>query len=223
MSPGTHVGIIVSGIIPNPVLAAEIKRALKEISDVGPFPPLVLHRAARKGFDDVAADYARSLGTWRIEHRGGNTDIASSCHILIVIAPGTETGPASSVSAIWSLVRQARISGRTIIHIPVSAQPPKAEPSKAERPRAWALAEGNIDRRNGTVGIPLGRRKTAVTVLPSRTSQSSSSPLRTAKVRRVKISSAPTPRPNPRGNVPLTPDNIALFRETNQPDPDVWR
>jgi hypothetical protein len=241
MSCGTHVGIIVSGITPSPVLAADIKRALKEISDAGPFPPLVLHRAARKGFDDVAADYAWSLGTWRIEHRGGNTDIASSCHILIVIAQGTETAPASRASAIWSLAKKARASGRTIIHIPVPAQPSKVEPSKAEHPRAWALMEGSIDRRNGTVspkythfrqkhglpdsaeslqlwrqykrgaGIPLGPRKTAVAVLPSRTSRSTGSPRKTAKGRRVKISADPTLRPNPRGTVPLTPDNIVLF------------
>lgn len=258
MLSGTHVGVIVSGTVPTPALAIEIRRALEVVSDADPLPPLVFHRGVRKGFDDVGADYVRSLDQWTVVNGGGgNAEIASNCHILIVIASGTEEDPTPRSSDIWALMKRARSSGRMIVHIPLVAVMPKGEAKIVKAPEkstAWAVRQGRDDRAAGKVspkytrfreahGLPDSpgslklwqeykisagadkRQKARVGTSAQKVVTPAQRASVYAKAPRSGVMRVPPPRsrPNPRGTVPLTPDNEALFRTVNPPDPDVWR
>lgn len=112
----------------------------------------------------MARDYARSIGSWQIKRKPeGIVDIAATCHILIIVAMGKESDPTPLPSDIWCLVKKARASGRSIIHIPVIVEPLKAAPKstttvKQKRPvrppkysLSWALSKGRDDRQAGRV------------------------------------------------------------------------
>lgn len=164
MSSGTHVGVIGNVPEPDPKLKARIKRTLGEIRARKPLSPLVLHYGFGQRVHEVARDFARSMGDWRLfMHTDGNTGIVEACHILIVIAPGKEDASGPRSSRVWSLVNKAQASGRTIVHIPVIGRPKldaQSKPARTARPqspvkvpknsRAWALRTGRADRIAGT-------------------------------------------------------------------------
>lgn len=157
---GTHVGIIGNVAVPGAALKAEIQQVLDDITSRGPFPPLVLHSRGQ-GSDKAARDHVCSLSNWQVKDDAEpNSEIAEACHILIVIAPGRESGPLQGPVDVWSLVKKARASGRTIIHIPIVMRSPETAgqpaPLDQETPfqpakdsLAWALIRGREDREAG--------------------------------------------------------------------------
>lgn len=251
MSFGTHVGIIGNEAHPGPMLTAEIQRTLKRISDARPFPPLVLHHAHGRGASIVAQEYVRTAGGWQIERKlESAAGIAEACHILIVIAAGKENSPVAQTSSNWTLVKKARDSGRTIIHIPVIDEPSKSRGKASAAPARsleWARGRAQADAKIGKVypkytsfrqahGLPdspeslklwQAYKKAAGMssqkgggVVPSARSSGGG---KTRRRRLIIIPEAPRPRsrPDPSGAVPLrSPTDM---HGINPPDPDVWR
>lgn len=93
---------------------------LSKIMAAGPFPPLVLHPGNGNTSAGIARDPARTRSGWRIASAAASdAAIAAACHIVIVMAPGTEHDSAHKASSIWLLGKKSQASGRTIVHMPI--------------------------------------------------------------------------------------------------------
>lgn len=241
MASGTHVGIIGNVTSVSSKLKASIERTLNEISANSPFLPRVLHCDVGQRAHKIARDHVLSVGGWRIQdHRDGHSSIVEASHFLIIIATGNENMPGPGASGIWLVAKKARASGRRVIHVPVADELAKrapmhqssSAPLKAQnRTMAWAISVGKADGAAKTVSMKYPRFRQRYGLFDSPKSRrlwdayksaAASVPPQPRKGKR-KRTSIPVSRSTARGTVPLTPEHIALFRMTNQPDPDVWR
>jgi hypothetical protein len=173
-TPGTHVGVIGCRPSLTPAQRGDLGRTLALIG-LNHHGPITLHHGCGPGADEVAHQFVRKLGGWRIHghpasdtvggstgHAKGimrdldvahkskpcterNADIVNASRILVVIPPYPENDKRSSRSATWTAIRMARAAHREIMYVPRPRSQQEPGTRRAAKKQGAVAAAGEKD------------------------------------------------------------------------------